>query len=269
MGNHVIRDRIWASRKLAACSREAALAYPWLYLVADPWGRFEYSPRRIWTLVFGGRTDVLLADVEAWLAEYERHGLLLRYHIDGDLAVWTGFRDRPKGKRRPSDYPDPGQFTKCGSTSAAKVLPEESGSTSAPMELVRDLDRDRELEGEVEKTARARRKSLPSPVSVEQTTEREAIDAYNAVFGTEIDYTPGNLRAAARAFAFGYTLTQMRRVFQAVKARETDSANWCFLHKREFEYLVRPEHKSYRTQEITPGRIDVILNELATGAKAV
>ena len=58
MASHVIRDRIWESRKLAACSRDAALAYPWIFLVADDWGRFEFSPRRIWSRVFGARPAV-------------------------------------------------------------------------------------------------------------------------------------------------------------------------------------------------------------------
>jgi hypothetical protein len=114
------------------------------------------------------------------------------------------------------------------------------------------------------------RQRRPSPASISDTPDnRTAINAYNEILGTRIDYTPGNLSAAGRAYRFGYTLEQMRRVFLAVKNQETDSAAWCFQKKREFEYLVRPEHRHYKTQEPTPGRIDVILNELATGAKAV
>lgn len=144
----MIRDRIWESNKLRQCSRSAALAYPWIFLVADPWGRFEYNPRRIWTRVFGGREDVTLAEVEAWLSEYEQRGLLFRYHIEGELAVWIGFRDRPKGRRLPSQYPDPAPFMekakKSGSTSVKKVRPRKSGSTLHAMELDRDRDLDRE-----------------------------------------------------------------------------------------------------------------------------
>ena len=83
MPNHVIRDRIWASTKLAQCSLAAALAYPWIFLVADDHGRFEYRPRLIWGQVFGAREDIKVRDVEKWLSEYEKVGLLLRYHING------------------------------------------------------------------------------------------------------------------------------------------------------------------------------------------
>jgi hypothetical protein len=116
MGNHVIRDRIWASKKLGRCSREAAMAYPAIFLVADEWGRFEYRPHLIWSQVFGPRMDFApadtptSADVARWLSEYEQCGLLERYHLDGDLAHWTGFSGRPESKRRKSHYPDPQQF---------------------------------------------------------------------------------------------------------------------------------------------------------------
>lgn len=108
MGNHVIRDRLWESKKLRRCSREASLAYPWIFLVADDWGRFEYDPRRIWSKVFGSREDVTLAEVASWLVEYERQKLLRRYQSDGEeYAEWTNFQGRPPTQRRPTDYPVP------------------------------------------------------------------------------------------------------------------------------------------------------------------
>lgn len=107
MANHVLYDRIWESGKLEDCSRAAAMAYPWIFLVADDHGRFEYHPRRIWTKVFGRRADVTLEEVTAWLDEYWRVGLLIRYHIDGDLAHWYRFKGRKPSERRPSDLADP------------------------------------------------------------------------------------------------------------------------------------------------------------------
>lgn len=110
MANHVIRDRIWVSDKLSRCSLPAALAYPWIFLVCDDWGRFEYRPRAIWGQVFGSREDVTVDDVRRWLGEYEREGLLVRYHMDGDLAYWTGFEGRDIKRRRKSRYPHPKPF---------------------------------------------------------------------------------------------------------------------------------------------------------------
>lgn len=123
MANHVIRDRIWESQKLRRCSREAALAYPWIFLVADDWGRFEYNPRRIWSRVFGGREDVTVTEVSAWLSEYEREGLLVPYS-NSELAVWYRFEGRPPSKRRPSLYPDP---------KAVKRVPKRKRSGTRPV----------------------------------------------------------------------------------------------------------------------------------------
>lgn len=128
MGNHVIRDRIWVSDKLSRCSLPAALAFPWVFLICDDWGRFEYRPRAIWGQVFGSREDVSVEDVKAWLTEYERAGLLVRYHIDGDLAYWTGFEGRPENRRRKSRYPDPKAFV------GAKL----SESATVPRETAQD-----------------------------------------------------------------------------------------------------------------------------------
>lgn len=105
MPNHVIKDRIWASAKLAECSKLAALAYPWIFLVADDHGRFEYHPRRIWGMAFSGRDDVTAEEVTGWLVEYHKVGLLVRY--GSNLAYWTKFEGRPPTKRRASLYPAP------------------------------------------------------------------------------------------------------------------------------------------------------------------
>jgi hypothetical protein len=152
VANHVIRDRIWESKKLRRCSKEAALAYPWIYLVADSWGRFEFNPPRIWALVFGGRKDVSPEDVERWLSEYEREELLIRYHIDGELAVWSGFYSRAKKLRKNSQYPDPAPFIERRKKLVAKTrrgCDQISGRQLAPTKSREgdregELDRDRE-----------------------------------------------------------------------------------------------------------------------------
>lgn len=107
MANHVIYDQLWESDRLERCSRDAALAYPWIFLVADDHGRFEYKPRAIWKNAFAYRNDVTVDDVAKWLDEYWREGLLIRYHVDGGLAHWYKFRGRKPSERRASDFPDP------------------------------------------------------------------------------------------------------------------------------------------------------------------
>jgi hypothetical protein len=106
MSNHVIYDRIWESKKLAKCSLKAALAYPWIYLVADDWGRFEYLPRGVWGKVFGLREDVKAGDVASWLGEYRVVGLLDVYEVEGrQVGQWTRFVGPPPSRRRASLLP--------------------------------------------------------------------------------------------------------------------------------------------------------------------
>lgn len=100
-------DALWESDRLAKCSRDAAMAYPWIFLVADDHGRFEYKARMVWKHAFSYREDVTVEDVAKWLDEYWRNDLLTRYHVDGDLAVWYKFRGRKPSDRKKSDYPDP------------------------------------------------------------------------------------------------------------------------------------------------------------------
>jgi hypothetical protein len=261
LGNHVIRDRLWESKKLARCSRDAALAYPWIFLVADDHGRFEYDPRRIWSKVFGKRNDVSLRQVSAWLDEYWKLGLLVRYHMDGDLAYWTGFQGRPPSQRRESDYPDPQGLTELApSPSLGAPYPRAEQSRA---ELDQGGDRVPAHPRRVaSRSSGAQRPDLDAPEN------RAPIDAYNAVFGTKIGYTPGNLRAAARALEAGYSLEHIRGVFQAVRERKTPTAVWCAENNREFEYLIRPPYKHIRTHELIQGPLDKIPNEQATGRRA-
>lgn len=252
MGNHVIRDRLWDSGRIKRCSRDAALAYPWIFLVADDWGRFEFDAHRIWTKVFGNRKDVSEAEVVTWLAEYEREGLLFRYHLDGGLAVWYNFKGMPPSQRRKSEFPDPAEFIDPKKYLGRNYVQQERTSTG----LVPD------------RTGSGRKRAAEQTVTLTPDQIREPIEAYNATFGARVTDTPGNLRASVRAFEAGYTVEQMRTVFEAVRARKTPTAVWCADNNREFEYLIRPAYKHNRTQELVQGPLDKIPNELATGRRS-
>lgn len=235
MPNHVIRDRIWVSKKLAKCSLKAALAYPWIYLVCDDWGRFEYEPSVIWKQVFARRDDVSLEEFEGWLDEYQTHGLLQRYHMDGDLAFWTGFYRG--GKRRPSAYPDPAQFL------GEKVVADlrESATEKVVVQTKRNETERNETEGAVALVA-----------------------LYNETFGANIKCEGGNEEAAKRALAYGYTVERAAVAFKAIQDKSTTSAAWCADNCHKFEYLVRPTYKHHKTQALTLGPIEKIENELAS-----
>jgi hypothetical protein len=256
MPNHVIRDRIWVSKKLAQCSLKAALAYPWIFLVADDWGRFEYRPRVIWGLVFGAREDVSLNDVANWLAEYEKVGLLERYHIEGDLAAWTNFEGRPPTKRRVSLYPDPEQFRGIGTETGA----DRSEDRTGPLPLAEQSRAEIEQSGEGA--------SAPPKFAVRRKPDtaslnRAVIDAYNRVMECRIGYTAGNLEAAARATNRGYSLEQIEAVFKAVQEKRTPTAKWCAENNHSFEYLTRPPYKG-KQGVVVHGPLDKIPNEQAS-----
>jgi hypothetical protein len=125
---------------LAECSRDAALAYPWIFLVADDHGRFEYKPRAVWKNAFAYRQDVTVEDVARWMDEYWKVGLLSRYHIQGELAHWYKFRGRKPSDRRPSEYPDPKEIPTFEYPSAT-TPPRRGDDTATPPRQTRARDR--------------------------------------------------------------------------------------------------------------------------------
>lgn len=202
MSNHVIYDRIWESQKLAACSLKAALAYPWIYLVADDWGRFEYAPRIIWGKCFGARTDVKSSEVQGWLTEYERVGLLVNYSAAGRrLGFWARFTGKPRSRRRPSRLPAP----KAGA--AKKGLAQESWSKALPV-VRQPVSLGREGEGDREKEMGRREGSAKPdashPVPPPRLSRGEAMSRHTA---EEIDRLACALAEKTAAFA-GYTPSQ-------------------------------------------------------------
>ncbi|MBI3932398.1 MAG: hypothetical protein HY317_03205 [Acidobacteria bacterium] len=114
-------------------------------------------------------------------------------------------------------------------------------------------------------TERKRRQRERDRQAIVETAYAETagiVDAYNQVFGTRLSHTAGNLKAARRALDGGYTLGQMRAVFEAVKARSTETARWCAEHNRAFEYLIRPTYRHRQSGEMVQGPLDKITNEL-------
>ena len=76
MSNRIILDRLWDSDKLAACSIEAQLHYPRIYLMCDDWACFEIDIVSIHRLAYKKMPGIKRADIFSWLKEYVDHGLL-------------------------------------------------------------------------------------------------------------------------------------------------------------------------------------------------
>lgn len=97
------------SEKLAACSAEAERCYWRLQTHCDDEGRCEDHPRLIWAALFPLHADIGPADVDEWLDELRRVGLIVRYEVEGKRCLsvneWGRFQhpQRPK----PSALPAP------------------------------------------------------------------------------------------------------------------------------------------------------------------
>lgn len=112
MPTRILRDRLLTSPSLAKCSPRAQDAFPRFLLLADDFGCFDTNARVLIGAGWPLRDDVLEADIESWLADYEANGMLLRW-LDGDriYGVFTGW-DGPNGQRRREEY---SETTKKGS----------------------------------------------------------------------------------------------------------------------------------------------------------
>lgn len=120
MASQLLRDGLWASKKLRRCSFLAHTIYPYVYLVADQWGRFEWDPEVLQARLFGvrlqevpsgylvGTDSVPCGYLLGLLFEYERNGLLERYAVGEKVcARWTGYQGLPESKRAKSKLPEP------------------------------------------------------------------------------------------------------------------------------------------------------------------
>jgi hypothetical protein len=86
-------EAAWQSDKLARCRPESIPEYTWLYGLADSFGNFELTNlRAIHSKAYASiRPTVTLPDVERFLADFERHGLLFVW-TEGNRKYghWTG-----------------------------------------------------------------------------------------------------------------------------------------------------------------------------------
>lgn len=216
MGNHVIYDALWLSDRLARCSKEAAMAYPAIFLVADDHGRFEYHPRRIFKTVFGYRDDVTLEEVTRWLSEYWEHGLLIRYHIDGQLAYWYKFRGRKPSERRPSDLDDPAESPEYSFSEHGATRGRRGGDEGA-------LDKIRAEQIRAEQNTALARGERP-PVEG-RLNSREAAEAWQARHGDA--EVPGALWKPLKRLSerFGWARVKPVLVYY-LASRELDYLSW-------------------------------------------
>ena len=111
IANHVILDRIWSSDKLAACSINAQLHYPRIYLVSDDWACFEIDIPVIRGNVYPKMPKVTVTQIDGWLSEYHNNGLLFRWREGStEYGYWTGPEEgrlHPPSRRHKRRTPEP------------------------------------------------------------------------------------------------------------------------------------------------------------------
>ena len=92
MGNRVIKDSIWKSKKLARCSVSAQLHYPRIYLLIDDWSCFEIDLENIRGVVYPKLLEIISTnDIKNFLTEYAINGLLFSWVEEGrEYGYFTG-----------------------------------------------------------------------------------------------------------------------------------------------------------------------------------
>jgi len=104
-----IHPEACTSEKLAHTSGNAERCYWRLQTHCDDAGRCEDHPRLIWAALFPLHDDVLPRDVDEWLAELDKVGLIVRYEVEGrSFLEVVAFTEKQKPRHpSPSKIPDP------------------------------------------------------------------------------------------------------------------------------------------------------------------
>src|SRR5580692_4210964 len=101
-------DCVWASDKIAECSREvpatSGVYYPWIYPLADAYGCFEITSLRvIHSKICQQLPQISLMTVSQIVKDFEDHGLMFTWTEGGKrFAYWTN-SDHPGRLPAPSE----------------------------------------------------------------------------------------------------------------------------------------------------------------------
>lgn len=104
-----IHPEACTSERLARVGAEAERCYWRLQTHCDDEGRAEDNARLIWAALFPLLEDVTPGQVDGWLDELTREGLVVRYEVEGRryLAVTQWGRFQHPQRPKPSKFPAP------------------------------------------------------------------------------------------------------------------------------------------------------------------
>lgn len=170
MPNRTLHGEIARSESLSRVSRDAALTFVLLISVVDDHGRFDGRDRALLAALYPMRDDTRLEDLEGWLGELEREGLIHRYVVDARpyllLPGWLKYQRRRESAPK---WPDPPQNTTQRTDPAAPCgeLRQGAGSGGEPR-LARarsDSDSDSDSVSESVKNQTLSRAAARSPAA--------------------------------------------------------------------------------------------------------
>ena len=180
MPNRYLRESLKESLSLNALSFQAEVMWTRLLLTVDDWGRCEANPKILRPKLFPLRLDqVREADLQRWIAECEKAGLVRLYYSEGKAHIqmmkWE------KGRALTSKFPNPPKeileccFLKENKgesttqfTDDNRCKPTHTDAPDPVSDPVSDPDNDPEIKKEVEKppslSARVKRVFNPDEI---------------------------------------------------------------------------------------------------------
>lgn len=128
----IIKPGFYANEQLAECSLMARFIFPGLWMLADRRGRMEDRPKRIKAALLPYDDG----DIDALLDELAKHGLVLRYEVEGKrfiLIVEFEKHQRCHAREPESTYPAPNEAVPRHNLGDASTVPEHNlGDGEAP-----------------------------------------------------------------------------------------------------------------------------------------
>jgi len=123
MPNRQLKESICTSESLALVSAEAERLFYRIIVNADDYGRYHGNPKVILAECFPLRIgDFAPKDIEAWLTELERVGMIRRYATDKRRFLHiVSWREHNTPRAKTSKYPSPDDCTHTNLQTSANI----------------------------------------------------------------------------------------------------------------------------------------------------
>lgn len=164
MPNRVLKESICTSESLALVSAEAERLFYRIIVNADDYGRYHGNPKVILAECFPLRIgDFTPKEIETWLSELERVGMIRRYATDKRRFMHVvSWREHNTPRAKASKYPSPDDCTGTNLQTSANICKQTHENA---------LEVDNEVDNEVD---------ISSPIPAESDTRLEIFNYWNS-----------------------------------------------------------------------------------------